>query len=284
MVNSNNGFTFPRRYGVILLLLALALISGCGASGTIDGNTPGFFNHYVVYPFSAVLERLAAWTDGNYGFAIIALTLLVRIALLPIMLRQQIGQLATREKMNKLAPELKEIQEKYKSKKDPDSVRQMQQETMQLYRKHSVNPLAIGCLPMLIQLPIWTGLYYAIRMTPELTSHSFLWFKLGASDPVMPLVAAAIYLVQSVLSQKLASTSASADNAVQKQMAALVYLSPIMMGIFSFTAPAALPLYWAVGGVFMIGQTLLAHQLHKRRVSRDALATAEADVGAGAKG
>ncbi|GMK41606.1 membrane protein insertase MisCA [Paenibacillus sp. CCS19] len=266
MAHRTFGLPISRRYGVALLIIILALLSGCGANGTIDGDTPGTFNHYVVYPFSELIQHLADWFGGNYGISIIVMTLLVRIVLMPLMIRQQTGQMAMREKMKAMQPELAQLKEKYQSKKDPESARKQQQETMQLYAKYGVNPLAMGCLPLIIQLPILTGLYYAIRMTPELKEHSFLWFKLGATDPIMPLVAAAVYLVQSIIMQRMSGSSA--ESGPQKQLAGLVYLSPIMMGLFSFSAPAALPLYWAVGGVFMIGQSYLAHWLYARRKAK----------------
>jgi YidC/Oxa1 family membrane protein insertase len=134
----------------------------------------------------------------------------------------------------------------------------MQQEMMQLYQKHEFNPMAIGCLPMLIQLPILMGFYFAIKNSPEIETHSFLWFNLGHTDMIMPLVAAFIYFVQFKVSQ------VGIDSQQQKQMAMLGYISPLMIGLFSFNAPAALPLYWSAGGLFLIFQTLLFKRLYKQ--------------------
>ena len=110
---------------------------------------------------------------------------------------------------------------------------------------------------MLLQIPILSGLYYAIRSNPELAHHTFLWFQLGSPDPFMPFLAAGVYLAQAVIAQ-----SAQPPQNGQKAMGWLVYLSPVMMGIFSFSAPAALPLYWCVGGLIMILQTLIAKRLY----------------------
>lgn len=198
---------FPSlKYGRVLIagmmLACLLLVSGCStASGTIDGNTPGVFNHYVIYPLSAVLQYLAGMFHGNYGIAIIGITLIIRLALLPLMMRQYRSQHQMRQKMTALQPELMQLQEKFKGKSDAESKQKLQQETMQLYQKHQVNPLAIGCLPMLIQLPILTGLYSAIKLTPELAGHSFLWFQLGAPDIVLPILAAVVYFIQFKVSQ-----------------------------------------------------------------------------------
>ncbi|MDQ0113462.1 membrane protein insertase YidC [Paenibacillus harenae] len=261
--SNNKGFTFAflrnnRFFMIGLMLAALLLISGCGtASGTIDGDTPGFFNHYVIYPLSASIQYIAGMFAGNYGIAVIAITIIIRLLLLPLMLRQYRSQATMKEKMAVLQPELKQLQDKYKGKSDVDSKQKMQQETLQLYQKHQVNPLAIGCLPMLIQLPILTGLYSAIKLTPELAEHSFLWFQLGSPDYILPILAGLVYLVQFKVSQIGVDMTGQ-----QKQMQFIGYLSPIMMTVFAFTAPAAISLYWVTGGLFMIAQSYLAKKIY----------------------
>lgn len=262
---------FPSlKYGRLLLagmmLAGLLLVSGCStASGTIDGNTPGVFNHYVIYPLSYVLQYLAGMFHGNYGFAIMGITLIIRLALLPLMMRQFRSQQTMKQKMSVLQPELKKIQDKYKGKPDAESKQKLQQETMQLYQKHQVNPLAIGCLPMLIQMPILMGLYSAIRLTPELADHSFLWFKLGSPDIVLPIIAALVYFVQFKVSQSQ-QAQVGTNAAQQKQMAFMGYLSPILMGVFALSAPAAISLYWVTGGLFMIAQSYLAKKIYAPKV------------------
>ena len=133
----------------------------------------------------------------------------------------------------------------------------LQQETMALYSKHGYSPLSIGCLPMLIQIPILSGLYYAIRMTPELAQHHFLWFQLGTPDVILPFLAAAVYLLQAKVSQQGMDSLNG-----QKGMSWLIYLSPLMMGIFSFSMPAAIPLYWIIGGLLVVMQTLWGKRLY----------------------
>ncbi|MHA6481985.1 membrane protein insertase YidC [Paenibacillus sp. strain BS8-2] len=242
-----------------VLIIGLFAITGCGnATGTIDGDTPGVFNHYVIYPLSAFIVWIAGLFQDNYGIAIMAITLIIRLALFPLMLRQFKSQMTMKGKMAALQPELKALEAKFKDKKDADSLSKKQQETMALYQKHNVNPLAIGCLPMLIQMPILMGLYSAIRMTPELSTHSFLWFKLGEPDMLLPVIAAVVYFLQFKISQS------ANQNEQAKQMAFLGYLSPIMMGAFALFAPAAISLYWVTGGLFMIAQSYLLNKLYKQ--------------------
>ncbi|UTR12300.1 membrane protein insertase YidC [Evansella sp. LMS18] len=256
-------FTFFKRYGLLILAGSLLLIlSGCGATNEpIDENTAGFFNHYVVYPFSFSIKFFAVLFDGSYGWSLVLMTLLIRIGLLPLMLKQYKNQITMREKMSVIQPEMKEIQAKYKDKKDQQSQQKMQQEMMQLYQKHNFNPLtSMGCLPMLVQLPILMGFYWAIMRTPEIAEQSFLWFNLGERDLILPVLAAAVYYVQFKVSQHGMPVQPGQEN----MMKIMGLLTPAMMGFFSFSMAAALPLYWTVGGLFLIFQTYLSKMIYKQ--------------------
>lgn len=254
--NSKHPWVKPAVIALFAAVLPFAL-GGCSASGynaPIDANTPGVWNHYFVYPFSFLIIYFANLFNGDYGLSIILMTFIIRTAIMPLMLNQTKKQLAMRKKMEAIQPELQALKDKYKNDKSPEAAKKMQLETMQIYQKHQFNPLNIGCLPLLLQLPITLGFYYAIRRTPEIAEHDFLWFSLGKPDMILPVIAAAVYYVQFRVSQ---SFSMSAQQGENKPFAVLGLLSPIMMGIFSFAMPAALPLYWAVGGIYIILQTLV---------------------------
>lgn len=255
-------FTMLKKLSPILILIILITLTGCQAAATdpINSNTEGFFNHYFVYSFSYLIKFIANLFDGNYGLSIVFITLAVRLALMPMMLNQYRNQLKMKEIMTKMKPELTELQEKYKEKsKDAETQSKKQQEMIAIYKKYNFNPLSIGCLPMIIQFPILIGFYYAIQRTPEIAHHSFLWFNLGQPDLILPLVAATVYFIQFKLSQ-----TGSDMTQQQKQMATIGYLSPIMMGLFSYTVLAALPLYWATGGLFLILQTWITKRLYTK--------------------
>ena len=114
---------------------------------------------------------------------------------MPLAFKQIKSGAKMKEKMKELEAEMDAISEKYKNKKDATAKMDMQQEMMQLYQKHQFNPMtSMGCLPMLIQMPIIIAFYYAIRNSPELATHSFLWFNLGEVDMILPFVAAAVIL------------------------------------------------------------------------------------------
>ncbi|AZN43521.1 membrane protein insertase YidC [Paenibacillus albus] len=261
---------------IALLGATLALtLSGCSASTSnpIEASSPGLFNHYLIYPFSLLLKWIANGLGGDYGLSIILMTLLIRFAIVPLMMNQTKKQVTMRVKMAVIQPELDALKVKYKDA-SPEAKRQQQADTMQLYQKHQINPLNVGCLPMLLQWPITMAFYYAIRRTPEIAAHNFLWFSLGKQDMVMPFIAAAVYFVQFRVSQKMSAQlqpNASANN----QLAYIGLLSPVMMGITAFAMPAALPLYWSVGGIFIIVQTIVLNKMYAKPVKTHSSELAE---------
>lgn len=245
-------------------IILMTLLSGCSVgspSNPILVDSPGIFNHYFIYPFSILIKFFANALHGDYGLSIVLMTLIIRFAIMPLMMNQTKKQMITKEKMAYLQPELNALKEKYKKDTSVEAKKQQQAEMMQLYQRHQFNPLNMGCLPMLLQWPITLAFYYAIRRTPEIAARDFLWFSLGKTDMILPLIAAAVYYVQFRVSQSISTQYQQNQN---NQMAFIGLLSPIMMGMFSFTMPAALPLYWAVGGIFIIAQTIILNKMYAK--------------------
>lgn len=261
-------FTKLAKYSVIGIVL-LIVLSGCqNVDSAITPESTGFFNHYFIYPFSYLIKGLASVLGGAYGLSIIILTIAIRLCLMPLMLRQTKGSMQMRDKMNMMKPELDALKEKYKDKKDKEAQMKLQQETMELYKKHGMNPLAsIGCLPIIIQFPIIIAFYYAIRRTPEIAQHSLLWFNLGQPDMILPFIAAGVYYLQARV------TLIGMDEKQKKQMGMMSYISPIMIFIVSFNFPSALPLYWVVSGSFVVIQTLLAKKLYMKKDEETVVST-----------
>ncbi len=214
------------------------------------------FQTLLVNPFLQAIHGIAVMFNDNYGISIIVITLIIRLILMPFMLKQYKNQQQMKSKMESLKPEMDKIQEKIKKSKDKEEQQVLQQEMMALYRKHGVNPLNMGCLPLLIQMPILMGLYYAIRGSEEIATHSFLWFSLGQPNIGITLIAGIVYYIQIKVTQH------SLPEQQQKQMKIMGLLSPIMIIVFSINSPAALPLYWAVGGIFLIFQSFLSRKIY----------------------
>lgn len=226
------------------LIAVMTLLTGCMEyDQPITSESEGFWNEYIVYPLSLLIVKAAELAGGNFGVSIILVTILIRLVILPLMIKQTKSSKA----MQALQPEMQKLKEKYSSK-DQKTQQKLQQETMALFQQHGVNPLA-GCFPLIVQMPILIGFYHAISRTREIAEHNFLWFDLGSPDPLylLPLIAGVTTFIQ----QKM--MMAGVDNNPQMQM--MLWLMPIMIVVFAINFPAALSLYWVVGNIFMIVQT-----------------------------
>ncbi|MCS6772094.1 MAG: membrane protein insertase YidC [Kiritimatiellae bacterium] len=188
----------------------------------------------------------------NYGVAIILLTLIVRVVFWPITHKST----ESMKRMAAVAPLVNEIREKYK-----DNPQKMQQEIMALYKEHKINPLG-GCLPMLIQIPVFIALFVVLRSAIELRFASFLWIR-DLSEPenllpgilpfglplnILPLLMAATMYLQMKLSP-------SAGDPVQQKIMSI--MMPAMMLIFLYNFASGLALYWTTQNVLMIIQQLM---------------------------
>ncbi|HEV1991326.1 MAG TPA: YidC/Oxa1 family membrane protein insertase [Candidatus Dormibacteraeota bacterium] len=212
-------------------------------------------------------------TIGSYGVAIIVLTLIIRLALAPLQQFQLVTSRRSMVEQRKLAPQIAEIRKKYKNDRE-----KVNTETMKLYKEHGVNPLSgmIGCLPLIVQIPILTALYYVLTeftrshhiaahflFVPNLNEnpiHHPIFTLLGLHIPspeylVFPLLAALTTLVQSRMLQLPPNPNASEQELQAQQMQrTMVWLSPLMIGYFAMTVPAGLGLYWFVGNCVSIIQ------------------------------
>lgn len=229
------------------LLFIPLLLTGCSANAQGDG----FFYQLVVSPLTHLMEFSAQLFNGNYGLSIILATLMIRLLLFPLMAKQQKSQTEMKIKMEKIKPEIMAIQMKLQKATDMAEKSELQQELMKLYQTQGINPLNMGCLPMLIQMPILMGFYYAIQGSAEIATHSFLWYSLGESDIIMTLIAGAVYYLQF----KMSMSNIPAEQ--QAQMKIMGLISPLMIMFISFSAPAALPLYWSTSGLLLIIQNAI---------------------------
>ncbi|GAB3054034.1 YidC family membrane integrase SpoIIIJ [Virgibacillus ainsalahensis] len=246
-----------KKYMLLLMLVgAMAILSGCmQIEEPITSESEGIWNTIFVYPLSWVIINIAEIFSENYGLSIIVVTLLIRTLLMPL----NVKQLKSSKAMQEIQPQLKEIQKKYSSK-DQKTQQKLQQETMELFQKNGVNPLA-GCLPILVQMPILIAMYHAIMRTGEISTHSFLWFELGSPDPffILPILTAGFTFLQQKLMMST-NTSMKDNPQMALQMQVMLYIMPVMIGVFAVFFPSALALYWVTGNIFMVIQTLLINK------------------------
>lgn len=222
-----------------------------------------FWNNLIMKPMINSLSILYDLLGDNLGLSIISFTIIIRFVLIPLTIRQT----KQMKKMQELQPQLQAIQNKYKSK-TPQAKQKMQQETMALYREGGVNP--IGCLgPLIIQMPIWIGLYRAIfKSAPsspegfvELSKNFYSWNQSISKVPYnteflgIDLVdfvqyaptpwqfALPVVVGLSMFIQQKFTTSPSTDPRQQQTQQMMLWMMPIMFGVFTWQFPAGLAVY-----------------------------------------
>ena len=187
--------------------------------------------------------------DLSFGLAIICFTILIKVLLLPLSIKQT----KSTAKMGAIGPEVKKVQAKYKS--DPQK---SQQEVMKLYKENGVNPMG-GCLPMIIQMPILFAMFYVFRNL-DLNGAGFLWMKdLTLPDPIYILPV--LSMVTTYLSSKLMQPPVAADADKSKQTSTMNVVMAIFMGFMSLNFPGALVLYWVLNNILQVIQTLAINKL-----------------------
>jgi YidC/Oxa1 family membrane protein insertase len=200
--------------------------------------------------FSLFLKMLYT-VVANYGIAIIILTILVRIVTAPLTIKQ----MRSMERMRALSPKLKEIQAEF-----ADDRQKQSEKTMALYKSEGVNPLG-GCLPMILQFPVFIGLFYALRSTIQLRQAPFFgWIDdlsvpeslfeipgIGVPFRVLPLIMGLSMVVQ----QRI--TPMQMDPAQARMMMTVM---PVMMTVLFYQFPSGLVLYWMVSNLLAIGHQL----------------------------
>ncbi|HPA82780.1 MAG TPA: membrane protein insertase YidC, partial [Thermoanaerobaculales bacterium] len=205
-------------------------------------------------PISVLFLKVLRWiygVVGNYGFAIVLLTLAIRILLFPLMHSSTVSM----RRMQKLQPKVKELQARYKKKKgDPQARAKMNQEMMALYKEEGVNPMG-GCLPMLVQLPILWALYKLFLQAIELRHAPFFgWIQdLSAKDPyyITPILMTATMWLQQRLAPQVGDP----------QQQRIMRLLPFIFGFMFLQFPSGLVLYWLTNNVLTIVQQEVTFRL-----------------------
>lgn len=220
------------------------------------------FNELLYRPlFNLLIWIYGLIPGGDFGVAIIALTVLIRILLFPFSLRA----LRSQRELSRLNPKIQELRTKYK-----DNYTAQSAALSQLYKEHKINPLS-GCLPLLIQIPVLIALYRAflagfqadslqllygfISHPAEISAISFGFFNLAQPNILLAAATGLAQFFQGYLSfSSPASTSTPQAAALSRQM---LYFFPVLIIIISWNLPAGLTLYWFTSTIFSIGEQVL---------------------------
>ncbi len=209
------------------------------------------FLSVIVVPLHRTLKWIHGFV-GNYGWSIILLTVLINIVIFPLRHKSVVSM----RKMQELQPEMKAIQARYSGLKATDPARQkMNQEVMELYRRHGANP-ASGCLPMLMTMPILIAFYRLLSMAVELRGAPFVgWIDdLSVQDPfyVTPLIMGASMVYQ----QRLQPAGAASP-----EQQRIMTLMPVLFTVMFLWAPSGLVIYWLTSNLLGIGQTVVTNRI-----------------------
>lgn len=244
-------------------LFTLALfLSGCVKTGS-DGQPTGegIIYNFLVKPMSSAITYLVDNFNWNYGWAIIFITIIVRIIIMPLGLNQSKKSMIQTEKMQAIKPQVDAAQAKLKEATTREEQMQAQQELQQVYKENNMSMMGgIGCLPLLIQMPIFSALFFAARYTQGISDASFFGVNLGEPSLIFVALAGVAYLIQGYLS------TIGIPEEQKKTMKSMLIVSPLMIVFMSFSSPAGVTLYWVVGGIFTCIQTFITNILLKPRI------------------
>lgn len=239
---SFSGFAGPKNYNDLKAL----------NPELIDVIDYGWFT-FIAKPMFSLLQFLQSYI-GNWGWTIVVLTILIKLVLYPLSYKGMVSM----QKLKELAPKMKEIQEKYKDDKQKQSMHMME-----LYKKHGANPMG-GCLPLLLQIPVFFAIYRVLINAIELKGAEWiLWIEdLAELDPwfVLPILMGATMYIQ----QKMTPTTMQDE--LQKK---IFQFLPIIFTFFFLWFPAGLTLYWFVNNLFTIAQQYAINRIfEKKRVAK----------------
>ena len=230
------------------------------------------YNQVLFLPiFNLLVFVYNAVPGGDFGLAVIVLTIIIRFVFAPLSIKALISQ----KELNKLQPKIKELQEKYKNDKQA-----LGQATMALYKEHKINPFS-GCLPLLIQLPVLLALYKALSVgfKPEslnalypfihnpgsIKEISFGLINIAKSAPLLAITACLLQWVQSkqAMSFQAPASKNEPESTAFKMSRQMLYFFPIMVIIIAWNLPAGLVIYWVVATIFSIFEQLYISRKYK---------------------
>jgi len=207
---------------------------------------------FIIDPLRTLLEGIHESLNVSWAVSIILLTILVRIVLIPLTVKQYTSMRA----MQKLQPKIKELQAQYK-----DDKAKLNEEMMKFYRENKVNPFG-SCLPLLLQMPIFMALYFMLQSQPFESDNAFLWISnINESSQALVLV----YMATQLASSLLLTTT------VDKSQRMMMILMPLGIGIFFLFGnfPAGVLIYWVTTNIWTIGQQLVVKRIIQVRENRD---------------
>lgn len=235
----------------------------CSSFKVTSGGYEGIWTSVFVKPLAFFIVKIGEFTK-NYGWAIIIVTILIRLVMYPLTQKTAMQS----ENMKKAQSKLEKLESKYRNRNDQESLMRKNQEMMAIYKEYNINPLS-SCLFALIQIPLFFAFYEALYRLPVVFEEKFLGVDLGLTVSTALANGKFYYIIVTILvvlvtyySFKLNSATNTA-NEQMKQMKSMTTFSTIMIGIASFSVSFGIALYWIINSGFTILQNLMVKRSKK---------------------
>ena len=233
----------------------LLVLTGCVQVDKATGKPVGPVWDFLGAPMGEAIKYFATDKGLGFGVAIIIVTIIVRLIILPLGIYQSWKATLHSEKMNALKHVLEPHQTRLKEATTQEEKLEAQQALFAAQKEHGISMFGgVGCFPILLQMPFFSAIYFAAQHTEGVAQASYLGIPLGSPSMILVACAGVLYYLQSLL-----SLHGVEDETQRDQIKKMAYVSPITIVGFSLISPASVTLYWVVGGFMMILQQFIVN-------------------------
>ena len=246
--------------GVAMLLV----LTGCVQIDKATGEPTGLIWNTIGAPMAEAIKYFANDQGLGFGLGIIIVTIIVRLIILPLGIYQSWKATLHSEKMNALKHVLEPHQTRLKEAETQEEKLEAQQALFAAQKEHGISMFGgVGCFPLLLQMPFFSAIYFAAQHTEGVAEASFLGIELGSPSWILVAFAGVLYYLQSLL-----SLHGVEDETQREQIKKMIYMSPMMIVMFSIFSPASVTLYWVVGGFMMILQQFIINYIVRPKLRK----------------
>ena len=247
-----------KRFALSAMGVAMLLVlTGCVNVDKTTGQPTGFIWNTIGAPMAEAIKYFATDQGLGFGVAIIIVTIIVRLIILPLGIYQSWKATLHSEKMNALKHVLEPHQTRLKEATTQEEKLEAQQALFAAQKEHGISMFGgVGCFPLLLQMPFFSAIYFTAQHTEGVAQASYLGIPLGSPSMILAACAGVLYYLQSLL-----SLHGVEDETQRDQIKKMAYVSPVTIVVFSLISPASVTLYWVVGGFMMILQQFIVNYI-----------------------
>lgn len=254
-----------KRFALSAMGVAMLLVlTGCVNVDKATGQPTGFIWNTFGAPMAEAIKYFANDKGLGFGVAIIIVTIIVRLIILPLGIYQSWKATLHSEKMNALKHVLEPHQTRLKEATTQEEKLEAQQALFAAQKEHGISMFGgVGCFPLLLQMPFFSAIYFTAQHTEGVAQASYLGIPLGSPSMILAACAGVLYYLQSLL-----SLHGVEDETQRDQIKKMAYVSPVMIAGFSLISPASVTLYWVVGGFMMILQQFIVNYIVRPKLRK----------------